>query len=233
MFKIYIFFLTFSCTVVTTVDILSCYQITVCRKRVNVWNIICSVTNAWKSKLLQGFFKQLFDREVCHNAFFFFFFFPDPMHVVNQWFMPGGSMKLTCPSSSNLATTKWEVNGRLVTSSPRHEILQNELLILNVSDSDAGRYRCLSVERSKADEYTATVAEYQLSLKVEPRSPQAQRNGSSTVGLQVVIGLLVVSLVALLAWNFYNGHLPLPWNCNKKQSGKSYESNGQEDPGPL
>ncbi|XP_051944190.1 semaphorin-4E [Hippocampus zosterae] len=157
----------------------------------------------------------------------------DPIHVVNQWFMPGGSVKLACPSSSKLATTKWEVNGRLVASSPRHEILQDELLILNVSDSDAGRYRCLSVERSKVDEYTATVAEYQLSLKGEPRLPQAQRNGSSTVGLQVVIGLLVVSLVALLAWNFYNGHLPLPWNCNKKQSAKSYESNGQEDPGPL
>ncbi|XP_019712256.1 semaphorin-4E isoform X1 [Hippocampus comes] len=157
----------------------------------------------------------------------------DPIHVVNQWFMPGGSVKLACPSSSNLATTKWEVNGRLVASSPRHEILQDELLILNVSDSDAGRYRCLSMERSKGDQYTATVAEYQLSLKGEPRLPQAQRNGSSTVGLQVVIGLLVVSLVALLAWNFYNGHLPLPWNCNKKQSGKSYESNGQEDPGPL
>uniref|UniRef100_A0A3Q2YH09 Semaphorin 4e n=1 Tax=Hippocampus comes TaxID=109280 RepID=A0A3Q2YH09_HIPCM len=147
--------------------------------------------------------------------------------------MLGVAVKLACPSSSNLATTKWEVNGRLVASSPRHEILQDELLILNVSDSDAGRYRCLSMERSKGDQYTATVAEYQLSLKGEPRLPQAQRNGSSTVGLQVVIGLLVVSLVALLAWNFYNGHLPLPWNCNKKQSGKSYESNGQEDPGPL
>uniref|UniRef100_A0A3Q2YV72 Semaphorin 4e n=1 Tax=Hippocampus comes TaxID=109280 RepID=A0A3Q2YV72_HIPCM len=153
--------------------------------------------------------------------------------MLGVWFMPGGSVKLACPSSSNLATTKWEVNGRLVASSPRHEILQDELLILNVSDSDAGRYRCLSMERSKGDQYTATVAEYQLSLKGEPRLPQAQRNGSSTVGLQVVIGLLVVSLVALLAWNFYNGHLPLPWNCNKKQSGKSYESNGQEDPGPL
>ncbi|XP_061150500.1 semaphorin-4E [Syngnathus typhle] len=157
----------------------------------------------------------------------------DPVHVVNHFFSPGGSVKLFCPSSSNLATTKWEQDGHLVVSSSRHQILQDGLIILNASDSDAGRYHCLSVERSKIDAYAATVAEYQLSLKGEPRAPQARTKGSSVVGLQVVVGLLVVSLVALLAWNFYKGHLPLPWNCSKKNRGKSYESNGQEDGGPL
>ncbi|XP_061654485.1 semaphorin-4E [Phyllopteryx taeniolatus] len=157
----------------------------------------------------------------------------DPVHVVNTSFLPGGSVKLLCPSPSNLATTNWEQDSRRVASSLRHQLLQDGLLILNASDSDAGRYRCLSVEHSKSGEYTATLAEYQLSLKGEPRLPQAQKEGSSTVGLHVVIGLLVVSLVALLAWNFYNGHLPLPWNCSKIMRGKSYDSNAQEDPGPL
>ncbi|XP_077413460.1 semaphorin-4E [Vanacampus margaritifer] len=157
----------------------------------------------------------------------------DPVHVVSRSFLPGGSVKLVCPSLSNLATTNWEQDGRLVASSLRHQILQDGLLILNASDPDAGRYRCLSLERSKVDEYSATVTEYQLSVKGQPPSPEAQRDGPSAVGLQVVIGLLAVSLVALLAWNFYKGHLPLPWNCGKKKRGKSYQSNGQEDPGPL
>ncbi|XP_077369118.1 semaphorin-4E-like [Festucalex cinctus] len=157
----------------------------------------------------------------------------DPVHVASRSFLPGGSVKLVCPSPSKLATTKWEHDGGRVASSPRHQILPDGLLILNASDSDAGRYRCLSLERSKAAEYSAAVAEYQLGVKGEPRLPQAQRDGPSAVGLQVVVGLLVVCLVALLAWNFYKGHLPLPWNCSRKKRGKSYESNGQEDPGPL
>nr|XP_061795297.1 semaphorin-4E-like [Nerophis lumbriciformis] len=157
----------------------------------------------------------------------------DSVHVVNKSFLAGGSVKLPCPSMSNLATTDWEQDGHRVAPSLRHQLLKDGLLILNATDSDAGLYRCLSAERSKADKYTATVAQYQLSVKGEPRIPQAQRKGPSVVGLQVAIGLLTVSLVALLAWNFYNGHLPLPWNCSRKMGGKSYESNTQEDPGPL
>ncbi|XP_077470550.1 semaphorin-4E [Stigmatopora argus] len=153
--------------------------------------------------------------------------------VVNKSFLPGGSVKLLCPVLSNLAITDWEQDGHRVAPSLRHQLLKDGLLILNASDSDAGLYRCLSVERSKVDKYTATVAEYQLSVLGETRIPQAQTNGTSVVGLQVAIGFLTVLLVGLLAWNFYKGHLPLPWNCRGKLRGKWYGSNAQEDPGPL
>lgn len=156
--------------------------------------------------------------------------FSDPVKPVNQNIWPGGNLKLHCHSPSNLATTGWERDKRVMASSLRHQFLQDGLLILNASDSDAGLYRCLSVERSGDDEYTTTVAEYKVSVGSTGRisSPQAQRDGPSMAGLQAVVVLLVVSLLALLGWNFYKGHIPLPWNCRRKgeQSMESHEQRG-------
>lgn len=158
----------------------------------------------------------------------------DAVKSVDQLLWLGGNMKLRCPSPSNLAKTIWERDDRHLTASPRHQFLHDGLLILNASDSDAGRYRCLSVENSKVDEYTTTVAEYLVSVAPAGSGmdgqrfvPQAQRDGPSLVGLQAAVGLLVVSLLALLAWNFYNGHLPLPWNCRGKRP-EAQESDEQE-----
>lgn len=135
---------------------------------------------------------------------------------------PGGTLKLNCPLPSNLANTTWERDGSALTSRARFQLLQDGLLILNASNSDAGRYRCLSMERSKAGYYTTTVAEYQVSISAAGSGdgnhifPQAQRNGPSVAGLQAAVGLLVVFLLMLLTWSFYKGHIPLPWNCRKK-----------------
>ncbi|XP_028327923.1 semaphorin-4E-like [Gouania willdenowi] len=138
-----------------------------------------------------------------------------------QYIWPGGNLKLGCPSPSNLAETTWERDGRLMTPSSRFQLLRDGLLILNASVNDAGHYRCVAAERSNAGEYTTTVAEYTVtgssgeggvSLRPSPRTA-----GPSIPGLQVVVALLVISLVALLAWNFYKGHIPLPWNCWKQR----------------
>ncbi|XP_068195924.1 semaphorin-4E [Antennarius striatus] len=153
----------------------------------------------------------------------------DPIKPPNESIWPGGNLKLHCPSPSNLAETTWERDGTTLTPIPRLQFLQDGLLILNASGSDAGRYRCLSVEHSKAGTYTTTVAEYQVGISSTSSGrgnsifPEAQRDGPSVLGLQVVIGLLVVCLLALLAWNFYKGHLPLPWNCRKKGGKQSQE----------
>ncbi|XP_056247782.1 semaphorin-4E [Seriola aureovittata] len=160
---------------------------------------------------------------------------PDAEHVkpTNQSIWPGGNLKLSCPSPSNLAKTSWERDNRPLTPSARLQPLQDGLLILNASDSDGGRYRCVSVERSKTAEYATTVADYQVRIAGSGRGgqilfPQPRTGGPSVAGLQAVVGLLVVSLLVLLAWNFYKGHLPLPWSCGKKseQSQESHEEGG-------
>lgn len=88
------------------------------------------------------------------------------------------------------------------------------------------------MEHSKAGKYTTTVAEYQVSMGPGRSGDgnqifsEAQINGPSVAGLQAVIGLLVVFLLALLTWNFYKGHLPLPWNCGKKNGEQTGEQGG-------
>ncbi|XP_070830010.1 semaphorin-4E [Chaetodon trifascialis] len=169
-----------------------------------------------------------------------------PVKPLNQSIWPGGNLKLRCPLPSSLAKTTWERDGSPLTPATRLQLLRDGLLILNASDSDTGQYRCLSVERSKAGEYTTTVAEYQVSMAPAGSGtgnqilPQAQRDGPSVAGLQAVIVLLVICLLALLAWNFYKGHLPLPWNCRKKNREQSQDHRGlnssathQEAPRPA
>lgn len=156
----------------------------------------------------------------------------DPVKPVNQFIWPGGNLKLRCPSPSNLAETSWERDNVPLKPSARFQLLRDGLLILNASANDAGQYRCSSVERSKFDEYRSTVAEYHVTVDPkgrggQPLSPQAQTDGPSMAGLQAVVALLVIGLVALLAWNFCKGHLPLPWNCGKNRA-QPQETHDQE-----
>lgn len=158
--------------------------------------------------------------------------FLDPIKPKNQSFWPGGNVKLTCPSPSNLAVISWERDNNPLTPSARFQLLTDGLLILNATSGDGGRYRCVSMERSKSGEFTSTVAEYLLMMATSVRGghtlfPQAQRDGPSVAGLQAVLGLALIALVGLLTWNFYKGHIPLPWNCGKK-SEQSHESHQEE-----
>ncbi|KAM4605753.1 semaphorin-4E isoform 1-T3 [Polymixia lowei] len=143
----------------------------------------------------------------------------DPVKLVSQSIWVGGNLKLRCPPSSNLAKMSWQRDTLPLTPSTRLQFLRDGLLILNASAGDVGRYRCLSLERSHADKYTSTVAEYQVSIggagKVSP--PHAQREGPSLAGLQATVVLLVLLLAVLVGWNFYKGHLPLPWRCGDKR----------------
>ncbi|XP_051265936.1 semaphorin-4E [Dicentrarchus labrax] len=173
----------------------------------------CILLSSSQSELIQSVKKG--DASLCPDA--------DPVKPLNRSFWPGGNLKLNCPSPSNLAKTSWERDGSPLITEPRIQHIGDTLLILNASNSDIGRYRCLSVESSKAAEYKTTVAIYQVSVgPAGPGNknllfPQAQRDGPSVTGLQAVLGLFVVGFLVLLAWNFYKGHIPLPWNCRKNQ----------------
>ncbi|XP_028283443.1 semaphorin-4E-like [Parambassis ranga] len=158
----------------------------------------------------------------------------DPVKPVSWVTWPGGTLNLSCPSPSNLAKPRWELDNTSVTPSAHLQLLQHRLLILNVSVSDAGWYRCSAVERSTTDEFTTIVAEYQVTVDIAGSGrggqllPQAQTDGPSVTGLQAIVALLVVSLVASLACNFYKGHLPLPWNCGKKNRDQTQGAFDQE-----
>lgn len=129
--------------------------------------------------------------------------FSGPVNPLNLPVWPGGNLKLSCSLPSKLVKTTWERDGTALNFTARFQLLQDGLLILNASDSDTGRYRCRSVEHSNAGQYAATVAEYQVSI-----GPAGTDNGSNGPFL-AVIGLLLVYRLALLTWNFYQGHIPL------------------------
>lgn len=127
----------------------------------------------------------------------------EPLVPLKRTIWPGANLQLSCPSPSQLAETVWERDGEILTPTARIQKLEDGLLIFNASRSDAGRYRCLSVEKSKAGQFTTAVAEYQVELL--GRDP----------GLQVAVGVLTVGLFGLLSWNCYKGHIPLPWNYRR------------------
>ncbi|XP_069562203.1 semaphorin-4E-like [Brachyistius frenatus] len=178
-----------------------------------------SLSNSQR-KLIQSV--KVGDASLCPDA--------DPIQPVNQFFWPGGNLKLTCHPSSNLAAISWERDNRLLTPSVQFQVLRDGLLIPDASVGDAGQYRCLSVERSKADEYTTTVAEYRVRVGLGKGGRlllQAQ-TAPSVAGLQATVVLLVFSLVPLLAWNFYKGHLPLPWKYAWKIKAQPQRTHDEE-----
>nr|XP_046263251.1 semaphorin-4E [Scatophagus argus]XP_046263252.1 semaphorin-4E [Scatophagus argus] len=203
---------------------LSCMDCVLARDPYCGWDKVagnCTLLSSSQSELIQSVKEG--NASICPKA--------DPVEPVNRSILPGGNLKLPCPLLSNLAETTWERDGTLLVPANRFQFQQDGLLILNAVESDTGRYRCLSVEHSKAGNYTTTVAEYLVGKS--PAGPgdknqillQPQRDGPSVAGLQAVIGILLISLLALLAWNFYKGHLPLPWNCGK-QTREPHEQGG-------
>ncbi|KAM9322730.1 semaphorin-4E-like [Pholidichthys leucotaenia] len=146
---------------------------------------------------------------------------PDPEEIepVNQSTLWGSSLKLDCSLPSKFAETIWERENQRLEASGRFEVQQDGLLIHNASHSDAGQYSCVSVEHSK---YRDIVKTYQVTIKTSGEGgqipiPQGQADGPSVVGLQAFLALFVIAFFALLAWNFYKGHIPLPCITKNKE----------------
>ncbi|KAM9789514.1 semaphorin-4E-like [Neosynchiropus ocellatus] len=121
-----------------------------------------------------------------------------------------GYLKLLCSSESKLATVRWEKDHSPLVSSPHHLELEDGLLILNASKSDAGLYRCLSVGRSRVEEYTTVIAQYHVTIKEEARGALAQPFNYPVLAQQIGLVLMVWAFFGILIWNFCKGHLRLP-----------------------
>nr|XP_054594989.1 semaphorin-4E isoform X2 [Nothobranchius furzeri] len=167
------------------------------------------------------------DASLCPDA--------DPIKVVSLSVRVGGKLELSCPPPSSLTNVRWERGKSVLTSSPRQQILLDKLLILNATAGDAGHYCCSSVERSKAGEFTTTVAEYQVSIDpADPNvcdrsvTPKPQTNGPSVAGLHAVIALLVIALAALSAWTFCKRYRPQFSNCTNR-SEQTQEAVGHQN----
>ncbi|TNM97797.1 hypothetical protein fugu_014043 [Takifugu bimaculatus] len=135
----------------------------------------------------------------------------DPLIPLKRTIWPGGNLKLYCHSPSQLAETVWVKDGNTLTPNGHFQIHEYGLLIFTGSKSDAGPYRCLSVEKSKAGQFSTTMAEYHVGLLGS--GDWIQVNNTAVAGLQAAVGVLIVGLLGLLTWNCYKRHIPLPWNC--------------------
>lgn len=167
------------------------------------------------------------DASLCPDA--------DPIKPLNWSIREGEDLKLSCLPLSSLGKIIWQKNNINLTASAALQ-LQDGLLIQNVSLSDAGRYRCLSVEHSRTKMHSITVIEHLVTIDLSDSgkddrtvNPKAQTDCGSVTGLQVACALLGLAFIALLAWNFYKGHLCLPWSFFKSKSEEQpQESQNQE-----
>ncbi|KAL3988357.1 tRNA uridine 5-carboxymethylaminomethyl modification enzyme [Sarotherodon galilaeus] len=167
------------------------------------------------------------DASLCPDA--------DPIKPLNWSVREGEELKLSCLPLSSLGKIIWQKNNIDLTPSAALQ-LQDGLLIQNVSLSDTGHYRCLSVEHSRAKNHSITVIEHLVTIDLSDSgkddrtvNPKAQTDCGSVTGLQVACALLGLAFFALLAWNFCKGHLCLPWSFFKSKSEEQpQESQDQE-----
>ncbi|XP_053740451.1 semaphorin-4E-like isoform X2 [Synchiropus splendidus] len=147
---------------------------------------------------------------------------------------PPGYLKLLCSSESKLATIRWEKDHSPLVSSPRRLELEDGLFILNVSKSDAGLYRCLSVGRSREDEYITVIAQYNVTIEEETREAQVEPYNYPVLAQQIGLVLAIWAFFGILIWNFYKGYLRLPHICSRPGSDVDQEfplcSNSKDQP---
>ncbi|NXD84689.1 SEM4E protein, partial [Halcyon senegalensis] len=161
-------------------------------------------------------------------------------------FTRGSNVHLECAALSNLASVVWKFNGsRLQAEDSKYLLYEGGIAIFNLTKDAAGFYDCLSVEKSKGKEFHITVARYALHAQEKAEEAvSATANKQNEEGLQfsepssslpeaakpkcvdsqsekLVLKLLVAGFALfffLFVWNFYKGHLSLPWKRRETSS---------------
>ncbi|KAM9762332.1 semaphorin-4E [Menidia menidia] len=96
---------------------------------------------------------------------------PDPVAAVDFVLVPGNNMRLPCRPHSNLARIHWRFSDRPLPPDDKYYVYSGGLLVLNLTESDAGSYSCDSVEQIKDRTYNRTVEVYRLHLPPEEVGP--------------------------------------------------------------
>uniref|UniRef100_A0A8C0F9W5 Sema domain-containing protein n=1 Tax=Bubo bubo TaxID=30461 RepID=A0A8C0F9W5_BUBBB len=151
---------------------------------------------------------------------------------------------------------------RLQAEDSKYQLCDGGIAIFNITIDAAGFYDCLLVEKSKGKEFLTTVARYALYAQEETEEANviatankhneagAERFQSSvppsllneaakqeSVDSQIeklVLKLLGAgfALLFLLVWNFYRGHLSVPWKSRETRS-KTSGAAGLGSPAPA
>ncbi|KAM4808876.1 semaphorin-4D isoform 1-T1 [Rhinophrynus dorsalis] len=93
---------------------------------------------------------------------------------------PGGMVELKCHQKSKLASVVWKFNNEnLMIKLPKYHLLENALVILNVTEPDTGNYSCFSQELVMNEKFSQLLIKHVLELEKLP-TPLVSTTQAST-----------------------------------------------------
>lgn len=149
--------------------------------------------------------------------------------MTNKTFYPGNVVRLQCQPGSNLAQVQWSVNNHIIAKSNKYQIYNNNLFILKAADSDAGLYTCTSIESSNVIQRVTYNLRLENITDQYSDLPQVQEQQNTLLALKALVIILTLILAALVVWNFYKGHFPVP-RCFGKAEERPQSVSGCQEP---
>ncbi|KAM5191875.1 semaphorin-4D [Mantella aurantiaca] len=83
----------------------------------------------------------------------------------------GSTVEMKCSYKSNLASVVWKFNNEIFSVAPPKYIVNGALIILNVTESDAGTYQCWSQELVMNKVFSQLVIQHVLELELAKTPP--------------------------------------------------------------
>uniref|UniRef100_G1MZC4 Sema domain-containing protein n=1 Tax=Meleagris gallopavo TaxID=9103 RepID=G1MZC4_MELGA len=138
---------------------------------------------------------------------------------VKYLFTLGNNVHLKCVPLSNLARVVWKFNGsRIRDEDSKYLLYDGGIAIFNATAAETGFYDCLSVEKSKAKEFFITVARYALYAQQNATKQKSVGSQKENLVLKLLCAGFALLFFFLFIWNFYKGHISLPWRIRETSS---------------